>query len=239
MKRRRISGIERKSLILDEARRIFSKHGFEAARTQDIARAAQVSEALVYRHFPTKQALYRAVLRRTIRDQNANHEMVGLRNITPRGLITNLRTYFQIVVGGGPEHVTEGFRLLLASVAGDASFASLIYRRANRMMNERVHQALVQAHACGDIVGKVLDARNTSMFTEHIGTMMNTLAKMTSQPSPYSGDKAQLVNDAVWFCSRGLGFTEEAIARYLADADGEGDPAQTLRDDAYPTRKAG
>jgi AcrR family transcriptional regulator len=116
MKRKRISGAERKAMILDEARRAFSKYGFDGARTQDIARAVQVSEALVYRHFPTKQALYRAVLRRAIRDQNANHEVIGLRDITPRGLIQNLRAYFNVVAGDGPEEVKEGFRLLLATV---------------------------------------------------------------------------------------------------------------------------
>lgn len=214
MKRRRISGAERKELILDEARRIFSTHGYEGARTQDIARASQVSEALVYRHFPTKQALYRAVLRRTIRDQNANHEIVGLRDISPHGLIQNLQTYFQIAAGDGPEVVKEGFRLLLASVAGDASFARLIYRRANRMMNERVYKALLRAQESGDIDGRLLDPRNTSMFIEHIGTMMNSLIRTPSPP--YACTRERVVEDAVWFCCRGLGFTDAAIARHLA-----------------------
>jgi hypothetical protein len=102
-------------------------------------------------------------------------------------------------------------------VAGDAGYASLIYRRANRMMNERVRQALFRAQENGDLVGKLRNVRNTSMFTEHIGTMMNTLAALPAQGMPYAGDRARIVDDAVWFCSRGLGFTEEAIARYLAD----------------------
>jgi len=226
MTRKRIPAPERRALILDEARRAFSKHGFEATRTQDIARAAQVSEALVYRHFASKQALYRAVLRRIIRDQNANYDIVGLHDITPRGLIINLRTYFRMVVGDGPENAREGFRLLLASATGDTTFASLIYRRANRMMNGRVRQALTRAHECGDIRGKVLDVRNTSMFTEHVGTMMNTLIAMPSQGRPYSGDQEKVVDDAVWFCCRGLGFTEEAIARYLTEPVVEAEPGR-------------
>ncbi|MBU6393057.1 MAG: TetR/AcrR family transcriptional regulator [Sphingomonadales bacterium] len=216
MKRRRIPGNERKSLILEAARHAFARHGFDGARTQDIARAAQVSEALVYRHFPTKQALYRAVLRQMIRDQNINHDLIGLTDISPKGLVTNLRTYFQLVVGYGPEQVREGFRLLLASVASDAGFASLIYRRSNRIMNKRVQEALLLAHKQGDIVGTVPDARNTSMFIEHIGTMMNTLARIGPQGTPYLGDRDKIVMDAVRFCCRGLGFTEAAIERYLA-----------------------
>lgn len=215
MRRKRIAGTARKALIQNEARRAFARHGFEATRMQDIARATKVSEALVYRHFPTKQALYRAVLRQAIRDQDANYEIVGLKDISPRGLITNLRTYFQVVFGNEPEDVKAGFRLVLASVAGDAGFASLIYRRANRIMNRRVRQALLQAQAAGDIAGKVIDERNTSMFIEHVGTMANKLFSEGSQASIYAGDRQALVNDAVWFCARGLGFRDEAIARYL------------------------
>lgn len=214
--RKRLTAAERKTQILEEARRQFARHGFEGARTRDIARVIGISETLVYRHFATKHALYRAVLRRSIRDQNANHDLVGLQEISPRGLVTNLRTYFEVVTGNGPAHIREGFRLLLASVADDAGFASRIYRRSNRIMNARVQQALDMAHAAGDLVGKPLDARNTSMFIEHIGTMANALSALGEQAMPYSGDRHQIVADAVWFCCRGLGFSEAAIRRHLA-----------------------
>lgn len=217
MKRKRMTAAERKERILDEARRAFSRHGFDRVRTSDIARAVQVSEALIYRHFPTKRALYRAVLRRTIREQDANHAIVGLKDITPGGLIRNLRGYFQVIAGDGPEDIREGFRLLLASVAGDAGYASLVYRRANRIMNERVHRALLLAQERGDLSGRILSPRNTSMFTEHIGTMMNTLIAQSEQTRPYAGDRAAVIEQAVWFCARGLGFTEAALARYLAE----------------------
>ena len=53
MTRKRISGTERRTLILAAARRIFSQYGYEGAKTLQIAREAKVSEALVYRHFPS------------------------------------------------------------------------------------------------------------------------------------------------------------------------------------------
>ena len=33
--------------------------------------------------------------------------------------------------------------------------------------------------------------------------------------SPYEGDAGEIVNDAVWFCRRAAGFTDEAIERHL------------------------
>lgn len=216
MTRSRMTGAERRLLILESARRVFSKHGYEAARTQEIARGSGVSEALLYRHFPSKQALYRAVLRQTIREQNASYDVLGIEELNGRGLVRNLRAYFGFAVSDAPDPIKEGFRLLVASVAGDGSFASLVYRRANRMMAHRVSAALEAARADGDVVGVALSQRNTSMFIEHVGTMLNTIA-MNPARLPYEGDADRVAREAVWFCCRGLGFTDEAIARHCTD----------------------
>jgi Transcriptional regulator len=216
MSGKRISSDERRALILEAARGVFSRFGYEGARTQEIARAAGVSEALIYRHFSSKEVLHTAVLRETIREQNASYHLIGLQDLTPRGLILNLRGYFRIVTGDGPERVREGFRLLLSSVAGDNQFARQIYRRAQRMQVEMIRKVLGDAKDAGDIVGDVLDVANTSMFIEHIGTMMNSLYEASAHNSPYHGDRDKIVDDATRFVARGLGFREETINRLLA-----------------------
>lgn len=48
--------------ILEAAIRIFSEHGLAGARTEQIARAAEVNKALLYYYFPGKEALYEAAL---------------------------------------------------------------------------------------------------------------------------------------------------------------------------------
>src|SRR4051794_40134823 len=53
---------DRRSQILEIALNIFSKKGLNGATTKEIAAAAGVTEAIIFRHFPTKQALYQAVL---------------------------------------------------------------------------------------------------------------------------------------------------------------------------------
>ena len=216
MKRTRLSASERKALILASARRIFSRHGYEAARTQEIARESGVSEALMYRHFPSKQALYRAVLRQTIREQDESYDVLGLQELTGRGLVTNMRDYFTLVASDGNEHFKEGFRLLLASLTGDGSFATLVYRRSRRLMGERIRLALEQARKDGDIVGIAIDDRNTSMFIEHVGTMLNAIRSLGPQAAIYEGDTGQIVRNAVWFCCRGIGFTDAALERHYA-----------------------
>src|SRR2546421_12444608 len=53
---------DRRTQLLEIALNIFSRKGFNGATTKEIAAAAGVTEAIIFRHFPTKQALYQAVL---------------------------------------------------------------------------------------------------------------------------------------------------------------------------------
>lgn len=58
----RMAGGERRLQILREAMKLFSQRGFRGTTTKEIAQAAGVSEAMVFRHFATKDELYTAIL---------------------------------------------------------------------------------------------------------------------------------------------------------------------------------
>lgn len=58
----RMAGEERRLQILRVAISLFAKKGFRGTTTKEIARAAGVSEAMVFRHFATKEELYKAIL---------------------------------------------------------------------------------------------------------------------------------------------------------------------------------
>lgn len=58
----RMKGDERREQILQTAVALFSQRGFKGTTTKEIARAAGVSEAMVFRHFENKDALYGAIL---------------------------------------------------------------------------------------------------------------------------------------------------------------------------------
>jgi TetR/AcrR family transcriptional regulator len=53
---------DRRRQLLDAALELFSRKGFDGTTTKEIAAAAGVTEAIIFRHFPTKTALYTAVL---------------------------------------------------------------------------------------------------------------------------------------------------------------------------------
>lgn len=63
---RRAAPEVRQAAILDAALAEFARHGFADARVEDIARGAAVSKGTVYLYYPTKQALFEALVRRDI-----------------------------------------------------------------------------------------------------------------------------------------------------------------------------
>ena len=58
----RMSAAERQRQLLEVALNAFSRRGFKGTTTKEIASAAGVAEAVIFQHFPSKEALYSAVL---------------------------------------------------------------------------------------------------------------------------------------------------------------------------------
>jgi len=63
-KRVRMSGEERHELILRRARQVFASHSYPEASTGELARASEITEPMLYKHFGSKKGLFLAVLER-------------------------------------------------------------------------------------------------------------------------------------------------------------------------------
>ena len=58
----RLTGEERRQVIIDAALALFARKGFRGTTTKEIAQAAGCSEATIFKHFTTKDELYSAIL---------------------------------------------------------------------------------------------------------------------------------------------------------------------------------
>ena len=58
----RMSGEQRRALILEQAKKIFAQQSYAAASIGDLARASEVTEPVLYKHFGSKKNLYQAML---------------------------------------------------------------------------------------------------------------------------------------------------------------------------------
>lgn len=62
----RVPAEGRRQQILDVATDLFARQGFNGTTTRQIAQRAAVNEAIIFRHFPTKEELYWAVIEHQI-----------------------------------------------------------------------------------------------------------------------------------------------------------------------------
>ena len=62
--RLRVSGRDRRLQIMEAAKELFARQGFDGTTTRQIAQAARVNEAVIFRHFPSKEDLYWSVIDR-------------------------------------------------------------------------------------------------------------------------------------------------------------------------------
>jgi len=109
--RPKLKGTNRRSQILTTAMEVFAEHGFHGTPTRELARRAGVSEALVFQHFPTKEALISAILDHVGFENRIQMMEEHLNRMPPREgllriaehLLTNLRdnpTTFRVVFFG-------------------------------------------------------------------------------------------------------------------------------------------
>jgi len=61
-KRTRMRGEERREFILNRAKDVFARYGYADASTGELARASEVTEPMLYKHFGSKKGLFLAVL---------------------------------------------------------------------------------------------------------------------------------------------------------------------------------
>jgi AcrR family transcriptional regulator len=219
MSSRRLSSADRRASIIVAARRVFARYGLAGARTQQIATAAGVSEALLFRHFPSKTHIYRAVLRSVIEDQNENFRAAGVTEASTEGLLETIRRLIVHALRGAEAPNAEGMRMVVGSLAADGGYARLVYRRAMRLSLDRLEMTIAAAREDGGLTGAPLSAVNAAAFLEHVGTMMMMARCHEQTVIAYHGDDAEVVREALLFCGRGLGIDEKRIVDFLAAQD--------------------
>ena len=88
--RSRLPHDARREQIVSASLALFARKGFAGTTTRDLSRAAGVSEALIYRLFPTKRALYDAIIQRKIAEVGPAHGAIGDRTRSDRDAFRRL-----------------------------------------------------------------------------------------------------------------------------------------------------
>src|SRR5215471_19348805 len=126
----------RRQLILSAAKRCFARHGFAGTTTKSVAAAAAISEALLFKHFPSKAALYAEIL---AEECEADPDLAHLLGQEPSTatlveLIKGMVGHFIEVSNGPDQEEAQRLRLMASSHLGDGEFARLIYAKIEKLL---------------------------------------------------------------------------------------------------------
>lgn len=130
----RMAGEDRRKQILQVAMRLFSQRGFRGTTTKEIAQAAGVSEAMVFRHFANKEELYSAIIDHKACADN----LLCPSDIVPDALARRddraVFTGLALAMMRHHEHDTEFLRLLTHSALEGHELANMFWDRNVRGM---------------------------------------------------------------------------------------------------------
>jgi len=130
----------RQEAILRGAARAFARTGYAATSMEDIAAASGITKLIVYRHFASKEELYRAVLQRVF-DRLAEEFVIGYSRgaggVGTRSLLTVAR------------EDPDGFHLLWRHAAHEPQFAD--YARELRERSVDASRALLGTQVPADL----------------------------------------------------------------------------------------
>lgn len=126
--RRRLATTVRRQQILEAAIGLFSQRGFKGTTTREIATAAGVNEALIFRHFARKQDLYAAILREGAHHGDTTQWLPELHALADCGddrrLLTTL--FGRLIAQHDQAH--DFLRLMLYSALEDHSLTQMFFR---------------------------------------------------------------------------------------------------------------
>jgi AcrR family transcriptional regulator len=143
------AGTKKARMVVSGAREIFLKHGFSAATTDMIQRAAGVSKSTVYSYYPTKEALFEAVV-----EAECEKFLQAVREITfseadiGEVLTALARAYMGIILA--PTGLAL-FRVIIGEAPRFPQLARRFYRVGPHAMNAIVARHLEKASHAGEL----------------------------------------------------------------------------------------
>lgn len=151
--RKRLSATERRTQTLERVTRLFAERGFSGTTTADLARAAGVSEAMLYKLFGSKEGIYQAMVEHKLAHAGWG-EFPLAEDLTPREFFAGLAARIFDRVEADPDFV----RLLHYSDLQGGRFAELFHAAMGEAVLEAVG-AYVEGQAAAGALRSDLDPR--------------------------------------------------------------------------------
>ena len=196
---------------------LFARKGFANTTTRELADAAGVSEALIYKHFPSKESLYAEIQNTGCKDKDSGLEKLANLDPSTSTLVHIVYYLLRTIVMGKPGDTISWetkHRMILNSCLEDGEFTRVLYENRFSCCFNKVQACLEAAEKSGDVVRSPIGRENRVRFAHHLAAMI-AINHLPKKPViDYHVTREELLHEVIWFALRGLGLTDNAIARY-------------------------
>jgi len=201
----RRSSQERQASLIAAAASLFAAKGFKGTTTKEIAKATGVSEALLFKYFPTKRALYAAILAEKAQYSGLREAVEAAAKKQDDERLFTLLASYRIRKGADPTLL----RLLLFSALEGHELSDMFFQRQYRVFYDllanyirrriddgafRPVDPLLSARAffgvivhhrlLHDIFGLPMHRTHEDTVTEYVSLFLGGLVRQPQNPVP-------------------------------------------------------
>ena len=214
----RLTADERRNAIVAAATEVFAEKGFHGTTTRELAKAARVSEALLYKHFPSKESLFSAMLASGANGalSTAFKRIITLEPSTATLIImVHFMISYYVLRDAGASSTSALNILQVRSLLADGEFVRIRHKRFAPTWIAKFDECLKHAAEAGDLREAPMRRDLRVWFVQHIAfsLMLNLHPKVPA--IDYDADRETLIEQATWFALLGVGLEERAIRRYF------------------------
>ena len=217
MTEQRLTAQERRAAIVKAVLPVFARKGFASTTTKELAEAAGVSEALLYKHFPSKESLYSEIQNLGCAGRDTALDKMGSLDPSTSTLVYIVYCLMRTVAIGKPGETVSWemrHRMVLNSCLEDGSFTRFLFQNRVGGCLSKMMACLEAAEASGDLIRSPASRENRLRFVHHVAAMIAIMHLPGKAAIDYRTSREELLNQAVWFALRGLGLKDDAIAAH-------------------------
>lgn len=213
----RLSSDERRQAIIEAVKQVFAEKGFDGTTTRELAKAAGISEALLYNYFPSKESLYLAMLGACAEAPVwTKWNRIRAPEPSTATLVIMVHSLMSELVQGSSVHMDNGVlgRLAVRSLLEDGEFVRASMKPFASAWVATFEACLKAAAKFGELREFPMSHDLHAWFVHHIAfaLMLHLYPKVPA--IDYKVPKETLIEQAVRFALRGVGLKDEAIKRY-------------------------
>ena len=215
----RLSAEARKEAIVEAVQDVFAEKGFDGTTTRELAKAAGVSEALLYKHFPSKESLYAAMLDGCAKGPTfAQASRILELDASTSTLVVMVHFMISHYVLGRPgdRHRAALNSLLVRSLLGDGEFVRLMHKKLAAAWLKKFEACLHAASKAGEMREVPIRHDLCVWLVQHVAFSLMLHLQPKVPAVNYKVSREELVSQATWFGLLGIGIKEEAVRRYYS-----------------------